>query len=167
MWYLVVIFPRNGKWQGQKVYRCTVHGQRPLSVTTWCDLFHGMEDDYEMGKFYKIKEMMLMNITIKNDHNYYYRPAASKLTFYLPHINIFGANHCWKTRHEVFQRRHIHIHGWRPFSNENIFAVCLPSSNRAAFVTIKIMARVGALYWDSYNTSYEIPYILFPNHRLY
>ena len=34
---------------------CIIHGEPPMVVTSWCDLYQEKENDETMGYFYKIK----------------------------------------------------------------------------------------------------------------
>ena len=68
----------------------------PINVKIWCN------GKYLQNKRYCVDEHF--NLKNNDDH---YGPAINELAFRLPHINILETNHCGKTRHEAFERRHI------------------------------------------------------------
>ena len=47
-----------------------------------------------------------MKNTLKEFHDDCHEPAI-KIAFHIPHGTILGTNHFWKTKREVFEKRHI------------------------------------------------------------
>ena len=49
----------------------------------------------------------MMETTIYEFHIRYYIPAIQKLDFHLPHVRIFGTNHCGEMRRTAFKQREL------------------------------------------------------------
>ena len=48
-----------------------------------------------------------METTISNFYTSYYKLGIQKLAFHLPHVRIFGTNHCGELRRTSFKRREL------------------------------------------------------------
>ena len=59
------------------------------------------------AKIYTRKELVMMETKISGFRTSFYIPAIQKLAFHLPHVRIFGTNHCGKMRHTSFKRREL------------------------------------------------------------
>ena len=44
---------------------------------------------------------------MSNFHTSFYIPAIQRLAFHLPHVHIFGTNHCGEMRHTAFKQREL------------------------------------------------------------
>ena len=79
-------------WKTKKCYMCKQESS---------------SDNYT--KIYTRKELVMMETTNSSFHTSFYIPSIQKLAFHLPHVRIFGINHCgamWRTafkRRELFQ----------------------------------------------------------------
>ena len=58
-------------------------------------------------KIYSRKELVIMETKNSDFHDSFYIPAIQKLAFHLPHVRIFGTNHCDAMRHTDFKRREL------------------------------------------------------------
>ena len=48
-----------------------------------------------------------MKTTIFDFHTSFYKTDIQKLAFHLPHVRIFGINHCSEMRRTAFKRREL------------------------------------------------------------
>ena len=74
--------------------RCAIHGRLSLKYKNICSM---CKQEYSPDKYTKIytrKELVMMETSISDFHTSFYIPAIHKLAFYLPHVRIFGTNHC-------------------------------------------------------------------------
>ena len=50
---------------------------------------------------------MIIETTIYDFHTSFYIPSIQKLAFHLPHVRIFGTNHCGAMRRTSFKQREL------------------------------------------------------------
>ena len=61
----------------------------------------------ESTKIYTRKGQVMMETTISDFNTSFCIPVIQKLDFHLPHVRIFGTNHCDEMRRTAFKRREL------------------------------------------------------------
>ena len=89
----------------KNILHCSLHKQRPINEVKECSICAALDDSTAKGTFKLHKQLVLIEETISQFHNNYYKPAIMKLAFHLPHVKLLGKHHCAAQRKAAFVQR--------------------------------------------------------------
>ena len=83
--------------------RFNIHGNIPFIDRETCKSCKLFSNEFQKGKVYTKKELILCGDIIDVFHEKYYCPSITKLAYHLAHVSILGTNHVGATRRDALK----------------------------------------------------------------